>query len=67
MITQRAPVEATGPFALATKTRKGHLRRIPDTRFNTWEAALDYGMKYHSSAYSLRRFEIVLHPDAKNS
>ena len=57
----------TGPWAIATKTRKGHLRRVPDTRFETREAADAYGLRYHSNGYSLRRFEIVLHPDAQKA
>lgn len=53
-----------GPFAIATKTRKGTLRRVPDTKFDTYESAERYGLKYHTDRYGARGFEVVRHPDA---
>lgn len=54
-----------GPFAIATKSRIGGLRRVPDTRFDTWDRAHRYGMKYHTDRYGAQMFTIVQHPDAK--
>jgi hypothetical protein len=54
-----------GPFAIATKTRAGSLRRVPDTRFDTYDSAHKYGMQYHTDRYGSQMFHVVHHPDAK--
>jgi len=54
-----------GPFAIATKTRAGALRRVPDTRFDTWDSAHKYGMQYHTDRYGSQMFHVVHHPDSK--
>jgi hypothetical protein len=54
-----------GPFAIATKTRGGGLRRVPDTRFDTYDSAHKYGMQYHTDRYGSQMFHVVHHPDAK--
>jgi len=54
-----------GPWAIATWTQKGKLRRVPDTHFGTKERAAQYGDKYHRGSYGEKRYEVVLHPDAK--
>ena len=52
-------------YAIATKTRKGGLRRVPDTRFETEERARQYGDKYHRGKDGARYYEVVEHPDSK--
>ena len=54
-----------GPFAIATKTRGGGLRRVPDTRFDTWDSANKYGLQYHTDRYGAQMFVVIQHPDAK--
>ena len=54
-----------GPFAIATKTRGGGLRRVPDTRFDTWDSANKYGLQYHTDRYGAQMFTVIQHPDAK--
>lgn len=54
-----------GPFAIATKTRAGSLRRVPDTRFDTWDSANKYGLQYHTDRYGAQMFVVIQHPDAK--
>jgi hypothetical protein len=56
-----ADKSSKGPFAIATKTRKGALRRVPDTRFDTYDSAHKYGMQYHTDKYGSKMF----HPDVK--
>jgi len=48
-------------IALPAKTKSG-LKRVPDTRFDTEEAARAYGEKYHKG-----RFTVVEHPDTKKA
>lgn len=60
-----ADKSSKGPFAIATKTRKGGLRRVPDTRFDTYDSAHKYGMQYHTDRYGSQMFHVVHHPDAK--
>jgi hypothetical protein len=63
--TKLADRNSKGPFAIATRTTKG-LRRVPDTRFDTYDSAHAYGTKYHTGKlFGNKRFEIVHHPDAK--
>lgn len=58
-LDRRRALRATGgPFAVATRTRRGNYRRLPDTRFDDFDRATSYGQKYHQS-----RFRVVLHPD----
>lgn len=47
-------------YAIATpaKTKSGW-RRVPDTRFDTYEAAERYGLKYHTDKYGARLFIVV--------
>lgn len=52
-------------YAIATRTRKGTLRRVPDTRFDTEESARRYGEKYHKGKSGERFYEVVEHPDSK--
>jgi len=52
------------PFAIATKTRKGTLRRVPDTRFDTYDSAHKYGMQYHTDKYGSQMFHVVHHLDS---
>ena len=60
-----ADKNSKGPFAIATKTRKGALRRVPDTRFDSYDSAHKYGMQYHTDKYGSQMFHVVHHPDAK--
>lgn len=53
-----------GPWAIATITRKGHTRRVPDTKFLTYEKAENYGLEYHTSPQGIRRFVVVPHPES---
>ena len=41
------PIVESKVYAIATRTRKGGLRRVPDTRFESEENARRYGDKYH--------------------
>ena len=52
-------------YAIATRTRKGHLRRVPDTKFPTERHAREYGNKYHSGRDGAKYYEVVPHPDNK--
>jgi hypothetical protein len=54
----------SGPWAIAKKTRAGVLRRVPDTKFDSYDSALRYGLKYHTDRYGAQSFEVVRHPDA---
>jgi hypothetical protein len=63
--TKVADRDSKGPFAIATKTRKGTLKRVPDTRFDTYDSAHKYGMQYHTDKYGSQMFHVVQHPDAK--
>ena len=60
-----ADKHSKGPFAIATKTRGGSLRRVPDTRFESEENARRYGDKYHRGKDGARYYEVVEHPDSK--
>jgi hypothetical protein len=63
--TKPADKDSKGPFAIATKTRSGGLRRVADTRFDTYDSAHKYGMQYHTDRYGSQMFHVVHHPDAK--
>ena len=52
-------------YAIATRTRKGHLRRVPDTKFDTEDRAKQYGDKYHRGKDGARYYAVVEHPDSK--
>lgn len=52
-----------GPFAIANRSG----RRVPDTRFRTYEAAEAYGQKYHTDSHGARFYKIILHPDANRT
>lgn len=52
-------------YAIATRTRAGVLRRVPDTKFSTRASAEAYGRKYHSSRDGSKFYEVVPHPDSK--
>jgi hypothetical protein len=47
-------------YAIATpaKTKSG-FRRVPDTCFDSCEAAERYGLKYHTDKYGARMFIVV--------
>ena len=64
-VVKPADKHSKGPFAIATKTRAGTLRRVPDTRFDAWDSAHKYGMQYHTDKYGSQMFHVVHHPDAK--
>lgn len=64
-VVKPADRHSKGPFAIATKTRAGALRRVPDTRFDTWDSAHKYGLQYHTDRYGSQMFSVVQHPDAK--
>lgn len=64
-VVKPADRHSKGPFAIATKTRAGTLRRVPDTRFDAWDSAHKYGMQYHTDKYGSQMFHVVHHPDAK--
>ena len=59
------PIAENKVYAIATRTRKGGLRRVPDTRFDTEESAKHYGDKYHTGKSGERFYEVVEHPDSK--
>lgn len=52
-------------YAIATRTRKGHLRRVPDTKFDTEDRAKQYGDKYHRGKDGARYYAVIDHPDSK--
>lgn len=64
-VVKPADKNSKGPFAIATKTRSGTLRRVPDTRFDAYDSAHKYGMQYHTDRYGSQMFHVVHHPDAK--
>lgn len=59
-----ASKEDTGPFAIGLRTKKGTLKRVPDTRFDSWDSADNYGNKYHRGKSGEKWFEVIKHPDA---
>ena len=67
MLRRKAPnpIAESKVYAIATRTRKGGLRRVPDTRFESEENARRYGDKYHRGKDGARYYEVVEHPDSK--
>lgn len=67
MLRRKAPnpIAENKVYAIATRTRKGGLRRVPDTRFDTEESAKRYGEKYHRGKSGERFYEVIEHPDSK--
>jgi hypothetical protein len=50
-------------WAIATPTKKGGWRRVPDTRFNDQNSAHAYGKKYHTSSIFGPQYKVIPHPD----
>lgn len=53
----------TNQWAIATPTKKGGWRRVPDTRFNDQDSAHAYGKKYHTSKIFGPQYKVIPHPD----
>ena len=50
-------------WAIATPTKKGGWRRVPDTKFNDQDSAHAYGTKYHTSKIFGPQYKVISHPD----
>ena len=56
-------INETNQWAIATPTKKGGWRRVPDTRFNDQNSAHAYGKKYHTSSIFGPQYKVIPHPD----
>ena len=50
-------------WAIATPTKKGGWRRVPDTKFNDQDSAHAYGTKYHTSKIFGPQYKVIPHPN----
>jgi hypothetical protein len=62
-ISMKTENNETNQWAIATPTKKGGWRRVPDTRFNDQDSAHAYGKKYHTSSIFGPQYKVIPHPD----
>lgn len=56
-------ITETKKWAIATPTKKGGWRRVPDTKFSDQDSAHAYGKKYHTSEIFGPQYKVISHPD----
>jgi hypothetical protein len=54
---------STKSWAIATPTKKGGWKRVPDTKFSSEDSAHDYGTKYHTSKIFGAQYKVIPHPN----